>query len=228
MSLRISRVCKIVLDWLAPGECLGCSRDIEPSADWCAHCADALELNPVVHVGRFALLAPFRHAGPVRHAVHQLKYAGRPDFARRLVRAGFSESCPNVLKRAGLVPVPLHPLRLVERGYNQAALLARALSSRWQRPVLFHLLERCTSTGAQIRRAREERAVNVRDAFIARNLPEGGSLDCIWLVDDVVTTGATVEGCRLALEARGIPVAGVVAVSHASRLESGKNAIVTG
>lgn len=227
MSLRIARFCQTILDWLAPGECLGCSTEIEPNVDWCARCMAALELNPVVCVGRVALWAPFRHAGPVRHAVHQLKYAGRSDFARRLVRSGFSAARPRSFEGVCLVPVPLHPLRLVERGYNQAALLARALGNRWQVPVLFHLLQRTASTAAQVGRARRERVDNVHGAFIARSWSPAVPLECIWLVDDVVTTGSTVEGCRIALEAQGIPVAGVIAVSHASRSETGKIKTVT-
>jgi ComF family protein len=110
------------------------------------------------------------------------------------------------------VPVPLHATRLVERGYNQAALLARRLAAHTGMRCVPRLLERTRVTDQQARLGRDERGANMRDAFRVRARPPAGR---VLLVDDVVTTGATLAACIEALCVAGCEVAGAVALARA-------------
>jgi ComF family protein len=114
-----------------------------------------------------------------------------------------------------VVPVPLHPIRLRQRGFNPAALLASALGRERGLPVDPAALARIRNTPSQTQLPRSERARNVRGAFRARNpaLPER-----VWLVDDVVTTGSTLQEAARTL--RGAGARWIVAVCAARTPES--------
>jgi ComF family protein len=146
-------------------------------------------------------------------AIRRLKYEDRSEFAARLVRAVHCPVCPSALEGATLVPVPMHPSRLVERGYNQAGLLAGALAKRWQLPVSYRLLRRQQLAARQVGLGRLEREANVRGAFVAN--AKGYRGGAVVLVDDVVTTGATISACQTALSDKGISVSGIVALARA-------------
>lgn len=135
--------------------------------------------------------------GALRCIVHALKYDGRRSVAPRL-GALMRESGRGVLRDAdGVVPVPLHPRRQRERGFNQAADLAVHLGV----PVV-HALRRTRPTVSQVALPADDRRANVRGVFaIARRAPVRGSR--LVLVDDVSTTGATLEACAEALVAGG-------------------------
>ncbi|MBE0480641.1 MAG: ComF family protein [Dehalococcoidia bacterium] len=100
-----------------------------------------------------------------------------------------------------IVPVPLHPRRMRQRGYNQAALLAREAAKATGLPVMEDLLRRVKDTAAQARSASAaERRRNVRNAFECPRQLDG---DSILLIDDVCTTGATLDSCASALKKAG-------------------------
>jgi ComF family protein len=100
-----------------------------------------------------------------------------------------------------IVPVPLHPRRLRERGYNQATLLAQVLGRRMERPVRAKAVERVRNTRSQMRLDAAERRSNVAGAF--RSLDDRVSGRRILLIDDVCTTGATLDACAKALQEAG-------------------------
>jgi ComF family protein len=125
-------------------------------------------------------------------AIHALKYGGRPDIAPSLA-AELARVAPSA--GADLVlPMPLHRARARERGYNQAALLAQALSRARNVPYVDGVLERVKPTLPQARLDPLARRANVAGAFRVRR-PEWVRGRDVWLLDDVMTTGATFEAC---------------------------------
>lgn len=132
-----------------------------------------------------------------------LKYQGRHRAAARLAQRMVQEArCRSVLSGADcLVPVPLHPARESERGFNQSALLADALGRLGAVP-LRHALLRTRRTRSQTDLSARERRLNVRDAFApARGHEVRGAV--VVLVDDVTTTGATIRECAMVLRVMG-------------------------
>lgn len=148
------------------------------------------------------LRSVFRFEGLVRHAIHRFKYG---NF--KALRAPLSELMSQYLRDHPLpvevvVPVPLHPHRLRERGYNQAELLAWGLGDGLGLPRSVLSLERRLSGPPQVRsRSRQERWQNVAGAFVVRGSELSGKR--VLLVDDVCTTGATLNACAHALKAAG-------------------------
>ena len=148
------------------------------------------------------------YEGPIEHAVHRFKYEGWTRLAgplaqlvaERLVVEGLAARC--------VVAVPLHADRLRDRGFNQAELLAGELRRRL---VIFEpvgKLVRTRPTPPQVGHDRLRRFANVKDAFEWHGPPIGG--ESILLIDDVATTGATLDACASALRAAGSgPVTGV-------------------
>lgn len=216
MTQRLANLFVRLLDWPLPRDCLGCAAMLPTVDQWCPSCLRALESSSPTRVGDLVAIVPYCHEGPVRDAVHRLKYEARPDLAARLVAAAFSAEKPLILESdATLAPVPLHPQRLVDRGYNQSALLARALGRRWRLAVAYGVLHKVVHTEPQVGKGRKERVGNVRGVFRVGTMRQAQRP--IWLVDDVVTTGATLAACRVALEAVGFEVAGVLALARARR-----------
>ena len=137
----------------------------------------------------------------VREAIHSFKYrnvfAAKGELATLL--AGYLDYRP--LPGDVIVPVPLHPRRLRSRGYNQASLLSRELGKLIGLPVNESLIARVQDAHSQARSAsRQERQENVSDSFVS--IGDARGLSAI-LVDDVVTTGATMSACAAALKAGG-------------------------
>jgi ComF family protein len=139
-----------------------------------------------------------RYDGSLRAILHALKYSSRRSVARRL-GAMMRSAGGDVLDGADFaVPVPLHPLRRFTRGFNQANELARALGV----PVR-HALRRARHTRSQADLPAARRHANVRNAFrLARRASVDGA--CVVLVDDVSTTGATLEACARTLVEAGV------------------------
>jgi ComF family protein len=223
----LRRLTGAALDLAFPAACSGCGREGEPLCVACRPALDArLALPGGMPIGLPAELpmpllqlewcAPF--AGPVRSALHDLKYAGErrlagplgDALARRWARVGTGAEV--------VVPVPVHADRERRRGYDQAALIAQVAGERLGLPVV-RALERQRATVAQFELGRDERAANVEGAFRVR-VDAGVALArtiagrWILLVDDVVTTGATLAACAFALERAGALAVSAIAVAR--------------
>ena len=119
-------------------------------------------------------------------------------------------------ERTALLPVPLAPVRQRERGYNQSALLARALAARWRVPVWEDCLARARATRTQTRLTPDERRGNVSGAFrVSENAAPRLRGAHVVLVDDVVTTGATLAACAAELFGAGARVISIVTFGRA-------------
>jgi ComF family protein len=149
----------------------------------------------------------FLFTGGVRQAIHRLKYDNRRSLTEILARLMADYWRENPMPVDLLVPVPLHPARQRERGYNQAELLARSLGGMIDLPVVITGLRRVRHTPPQMSLSAADRRENVWGAFVYR--AEAGDDDNpisdqrILVIDDVCTTGSTLEACSLALKAAG-------------------------
>ena len=217
------RAMRSVLDLLLPPRCSGCGREGAPI---CPACRQPLERRldeppgaplglPVELPEGLAQLewcAAF--SGPVRAALLALKYEGDRRLAEPLGRAAAAR-----WRRAGLggevlVPVPVHAARRRERGYDQAELLAAAAGRELGLPVV-PALRRAEATAAQYRLGRAGRAANVGHAFACP--PEHRAAirgRHVVLIDDIVTTGATLSACAATLLASGARLVSGLAVAR--------------
>jgi ComF family protein len=183
--------------------CAACLRSARPASDpACRFVAP----DPATAIGQdlSLALAVYAFEGPIRRALAGLKYEGASRLADPLANA----TAPaltlvvEVTGAAPLIPVPVHPERLRERGYNQAELIARALGSAVGLPVMPRL-ERVRPTTKQHRLDRAARLANLRAAFSVR-AATGPMPATVIVVDDIVTTTATLEACASVLRAAGV------------------------
>lgn len=199
----------MVADVLSPERCAACDEPVRRRTVFCFTCAQTLES----HDEPGGELAPFRYGGALARAIARFKYEGRPDLARPL--ASLLLRAAPLVKDADIevvVPVPLHSMRLAERGYNQAALLAAPLARVLGAAHAPRAMARVVDTRRQVSLDRSLRMQNVRDAFVVRT-PERLRGRRVLLVDDVRTTGSTIQACERA--ARAAAPASVVALTLA-------------
>lgn len=230
-----------LLDLLLPRACVACERPLDagdrgpvcgrcwarlhelpyPRCDRCGHpmrrprCSWCDLLPHYVRAARSVCWIPGRTGGTI---VHALKYGGwhavAEGMADRMARLAWPADV--VAERTALVPVPLAPARERERGYNQSALLAHALAARWGLPVWSECLERVRATRTQTRLTPEERRSNVSGAFRASPAAAASLRGAhLVLVDDVITTGATLSECAAALFGAGARILSIVTFGRA-------------
>ena len=186
-----------LLDLIFPPRCGGCGRH---GAAWCAVCAAGVRQIPAGTLTGIPLVAAGRLEGPLQQAIHSYKYRPRPQLASVLAEPLHGAIVAAGLSLPALAFVPLHPRRLRERGFNQAERLATELSRSLGVPLLSGLT-RVRATPAQVGLSQAERRLNLEGAFqwTAAQAPPSG----IGLVDDVCTTGATLEAVARAISEAG-------------------------
>lgn len=145
--------------------------------------------------------APFLYVEPISNIIKKMKYQGAFALVAPLVELMASRPVLWQNPVDLLIPVPLHPKRQRERGYNQSALLARELSRHWQLSVEERALQRIRYTIPQVELSPAQRRVNVVGAFQAD--PQKIQHKHILLIDDVYTTGATLAAAAMALNIAG-------------------------
>lgn len=185
--------------------CPACLNDLPSLPAGCPHCAlpsqgDNACGHCLRHPPAFdSCHAPWRYAFPADRLIQALKYGHQLCLAPLLARA-MLVGLPSHLEVTRVIAVPLHPQRLAQRGFNQAVELARPLARHLECPLDLSSLQRHQATRIQAELPLSERHANVRLAFTA-----GASLagESILLVDDVMTSGATLNACANALRAQG-------------------------
>lgn len=206
-----------LLDLLFPPRCVVCRRD----GDWfCSACRQAVEkiLPPICNCcGR-----PLRHTacpycqklplqidgtraiaffeGSLRTAIHAFKYSHRVELANPLGMMLSDYFIHNPFPVDALIPIPLHAERERMRGYNQSKLLAQVLGQQSHLPIWSDTLTRTRHTRPQVELDAVDRRENVHAAFQATQQVRGAQ---ILLIDDVCTTGATMDACAIALKESG-------------------------
>ena len=215
--LRAGKLIELAVDSFFPRRCVGCGK---VGGFLCPQCLGKLPriLPPLCpNCGRpqasgivcpscwqrqteiDGIRSPFRFDEVIRNAIHELKYRNLRAISPCLAELLAAYLKSNPLLGEALICVPLHPRRLRERGYNQSSLLARELGRRIDLPVIEDCLIRVKQAQPQVRTVDvEERRRNVADAFVCRDEKVSGRQ--IILIDDVCTSGATLESCAAALK----------------------------
>ena len=229
--------------WLLPPRCVLCRRPGQPPAyDLCADCESEIPVVPdpcrrcglprnggeegeedgcarcrALDLPYAQCAAPWAYAFPVTQLVQALKYEGALANARvfgtRMVTQAMTEAADPWRRPALVVPMPLHPSRLVERGFNQSHEIARVVTRLLDLRLAPKGLRRVRGTAPQVGLSRRERAGNLRGAFVADPRVVGGQH--VVLIDDVVTTGSTVIEAASTLRAAGAASIAVWAAARA-------------
>lgn len=220
MPPQLAKLGEIALDILFPKWCVACRQRgdficqvcrkslVRVSEPLCPRCGRP-QISGILCPGCVSwsaavdgIRAPFRFDGVIRQAVYELKYHNIRALAEPLARLINDYLISNPLPGEILVPVPLHRKRLRERGYNQSGLLAKELGKLANLPVVDDCLVRQKHTSPQARTAAvAERHSNVDGAFICSGSDVHGK--AVLLIDDVATSGATLNAAAIALKAAG-------------------------
>jgi len=217
-SLSSLRLFKSLLHLFYPILCVGCRRPlIESEQVLCANCHilmpvtnyhnhtendTAVRLAGRVPFNYATTYAYFTHEGLLQNLLHGLKYNDRKEIGDFLgALFGHSLQDTQWINNIDLiVPVPLHPDKEAGRGYNQSFLIAEGMSKVLKIPVNNSMLKRIRQTESQTKKSRTERLRNMEGAFVAEYTNNVNNAHVL-LVDDVLTTGATLEACALTLMA---------------------------
>ncbi|HEV2659183.1 MAG TPA: ComF family protein [Ktedonobacteraceae bacterium] len=187
--------CRTSMRLLAPPYCERCNCQLS-SPGVCQQCQRwPRKLSGLRAVGTYE--------GTLRTCIHALKYAGQTRLAEPLGNLLASKYRASGLQTDVIIPVPLHAERLQQRGYNQSKLLAQHCSQQIGVPVREDILLRRRATSAQVGLAARERLQNVAGAFVCAPAFTGRVPRRVLLIDDVCTTGATLEACCEPLFAAG-------------------------
>ncbi len=226
---------KIVDDFLSlfyPASCFACQAPLVSGEEMlCVSCIAHLPYTDYHHftenkvadsfAGRVPLVQAtsflhFYKGGKTQAILHQLKYRNQPELgvflgkmaARKYETTGFFKRID------GIIPIPLHPKKRAKRGYNQAEQLAKGIAVSTQKPLWPQNLVRTTNTTTQTRKSRFARWLNVETVFEVRDMTELKGKHLL-IVDDVLTTGATIEAAATKLLAVNGVSLSVFTLAHA-------------
>jgi ComF family protein len=190
--------CRAKVRFIEPPFCQRCGRPFEGDITTPFECANCREMEWHFQSARSAVVA----RDPVLEVIHRYKYQRALWFEPFLADLLIRSAGPAIAGAQVIVPVPLYPTKEREREFNQAVRLANRLGAATRIPVNKRLLRRVLPTRTQTQLTREERLVNVRNAFAMRNSQRLNG-ERVILLDDVFTTGATTSACARVLTAAG-------------------------
>lgn len=199
VSSRWQQITGAILDLIYPPQCAGCGR---VDTAWCSNCDRKLRNTPLSILVRplpplLISISTGYHNGILQKAIHALKYEGVMDVVPALGDRLSAALAEQSVTFDTIIPVPIFKVRLKERGYNQSQVIGSYMAQYMVQPVLAAALERTRHTPPQVGLSQRARVENVRDAFRAN--PSLVSDTTILLLDDVMTTGATLQECAHAL-----------------------------
>lgn len=193
--------CDKLLKYTGEEYCLRCGRPVDDMQEYCPSCRGK-------EVSFCSGRSLFLYDATLRESIARFKYHGRQEYAAfyanemyQAFKEWFRQICPDAL-----IPVPIHKERYHKRGYNQAEVLAKELGKRSDIPVLTEYLVRGKNTLPQKELSERERVQNLKGAFYVRKVTQElyKSLNCVIIIDDIYTTGSTMEACAKVLREEGI------------------------
>jgi ComF family protein len=240
----VKQLCRALLDVILPPACHICHSFIPDAAELhiCQSCRERLPLvsSPLCSLcgipfhgtgsdhrcGACTLQPPYfdlarahyLYEGPIRELIHAFKYTRSTHLRSPLALLCLegARGVPAIADLNLIVPVPLHRSRLRQRGFNQAVLLGRVMSRHLSLPMIPDALVRTRATEPQIELSAAERRVNVRGAFSVNNYEQIAGRG-ILLLDDVMTTGSTMDECAKELKKAGAATVVAVTVARTAR-----------
>lgn len=195
---NICKVCLQKLKWIKNPRCLKCGKPLEEAR--LEYCRDCRRKKHSYDGGRCV----FIYNRELRESIYRFKYDNKREYAQFYVDAMVAQ-CQDWIRSKhidGIIPVPLHEKRLRKRGFNQAQVLADGLGKRMKLPVYSQYIVRCRNTVAQKQLNEKERQKNLKKAF--KIVQNDVKLKRILLVDDIYTTGSTVDAIAKELKEHGV------------------------
>jgi len=188
-----------LIDYFLPRTCYGCGKE----GQWlCPACKKGLIVRrycPLKLEGITRVIVPFDyHNTLVKDLIHDFKYEGIFGALESLLEIWLDNFFHSPVDNGLIVPVPMHWRRKLARGYNQTEIIAKRIARAWHQPLASNLLCRSRYTPSQVKtHSRQERDLNLAGSFWAKEGSLAGRT--VYLVDDVITTGATVRAAAKAL-----------------------------
>lgn len=232
LSLNLRSLAHDFLAFLFPEECRACAGELAMSEEViCSHCRIKLpytnfHLSPTdnelqkVFWGRIPVqlavaYLKFQEKSRVQRLLHQLKYKGQEEIGEVIGRwYGSNLKQENAFKAIdAVVPIPLHKSKLHQRGYNQVTGFAKEIAKALDVPVTEQALSKNKSSGTQTRKNRQARWEAMRELYVIKEADRIIGKHVL-LVDDVVTTGATLEACAAALLKGGANAVSIAAIAY--------------
>lgn len=217
---------------LFPDLCLACNKEPKSSkASFCIECMlempytdhffqkdnDATKhFKGRINVHHAAALLIFREGSIVQNMLHNLKYKGRKEIGEILGEIAGKKYLESVFFEIPdlIIPVPVHPKKILRRGYNQSSVFGKAVATAIGVEMRTDILVKQIWSESQTGKSRTERVANVDEVFIL-NIKEEISGRHVLLVDDVITTGATIESCCLKLKEGNIRKISILSIAAA-------------
>ncbi len=204
--------CLSTINFVASPLCSSCGLPFTETDGVNHLCEECILSTPPFSMAR----ALGKYEGALLDTIHLFKYNGKVSIGEALGRM-MAKACYDSLATGDyslIIPVPLHPKKLRERGFNQSLILARQISKRFSVPIDFITLRRVIHTESQVGLSRQKRAVNVRGAFEVTD-QTGIENKKILLIDDVYTTGSTARECSKILMKNGAKEVAVLTLARA-------------
>lgn len=193
----VCNTCKVKLPYINGARCRKCSKPVECDDEYCYDC------SRIKHLYREGI-GMFEHKGVIRHTIYSIKYNNKREYVDMFCKELFDnyEKLIRGWDADAIIPVPLHRKKEITRGFNQAEIFGNGLNRVFNIPVYDDILVRARHTTPQKELSDKERRKNVENAFkINKNIVK---LNKIIVVDDIYTTGSTIDACAEVLIKAGV------------------------